>query len=248
MFNQIIPGHVLRFGTDPGGIISPNAVEVRGGNALETLWPTTSNLGLVQVLSHPSGPIGPIAADVAKRLRGGLSPLRLAIYSALGLTKTPIERVVGAQNCDFVGYTDGKAHYINSANTVFSKDFSGCTMVVYTQGGVRRVAHVAASTVPAMNCKQAFMTTIKGNGAILIGWFKPYTQAEDYTRKANAFMVITGYVGGNINRLTTFGVVTDSNVAYSLDAFKPVGASFGTNDWVVTYIAQRPLDGGWVVP
>lgn len=249
MFNQIKPGHVLRFGTDPGTIISPQAVAGAGNNnALETHWPTTSNLGLVQVLSHPSGPIGPIAADVAKRLRAGFSPSRLASYSARGLAVTAADRAVGSQTCDFVGYTDGKAHYINSANTVFSKDFSGCTMVVYTQGGVRRVAHAAASLVPAMNCKQAFMTTIQGNGAILIGWFKPYTQAADFPRKATAFGVITGYVGGNINRLTTFGVVTDANVAYSLDAFKPAGAGFGANDWVVTYIAPCPLNVVWAVP
>jgi hypothetical protein len=49
---------------------------------------------------------------------------------------------------------------------VFSKDFSGCTMVVYTQAGVRRVAHVAASAVPAMNCEHAFMRTIQGNAAL----------------------------------------------------------------------------------
>jgi hypothetical protein len=248
MFNQIKPGHVLRFGTDPGGIISPPAVGAHNNNALETLWPAASNLGLVQVLSHLSGPIGPIAADVAKRLRGGFSVSRLASYSAPGRGATAADRPVASQICDFVGYTDGKAHYINSANNVFSKDFSGCTMVVYTQAGVRRVAHAAASAVPAMNCKQAFMTTIQGNGAILIGWFKPYTQAADFARKANAFGIITGYIGGNINRLTTFGVITAGNVAYSLDAFKPVGAGFGANDWVVTYIAPCPLNVGWVVP
>lgn len=248
MFNQIKPGHVLRFGTDPGGIISPQAALAGNDNTLETLWPTTSNLGGVQVLSHPSGSIGKIAADVAKRLRGGFSLARLTSYSMLGLALTPVDRVVGAQNCDFVGYTDGKAHYIISANTVFSKDFSGCTMVVYTQAGIRRVAHAAASAVPAMNCKQAFMITIQGNGAVLIGWFKPFTQAADLARKLNAFGVITGYVGGNINRLTTFGVVTAANVAYSLDAFKPVGVGFGANDWVVTYIAPCALNAGWVVP
>ena len=152
------------------------------------------------------------------------------------------------QNCDFVGYTDGKAHYINSPNTVFRKDFSGCTMVVYTQGGIRRVAHAAASNVPAMNCRQAFMTTIQGHGAALVGWFKPYIQAENFARKASAFAVVTGYVGGNINRLTTFGVVSSTNAAYSLDAFKPAGGGFGANDWVVTHIAPCHLNPSWVVP
>jgi len=248
MFNQIKPGHVLRFTTDPAGIISPPAVNAGNDNTLETLWPTTSNLGNVQVLSHPSGPIGAVAADVATRLRTGFSLSRQTSYSGLGRAVTQTNRIVGAQNCDFVGYTDGKAHYINSTNAVFSKDFSGCTMVVYTQGGVRRVAHAAASLVPAMNCKQAFMRTIQGNNAVLVGWFKPFTDVTDGARKANAFAVITRYIGGNINRLTTFGIVTAANVAYTLDAFKPVGAGYGANDWVVTYIAQSTMSTSWAVP
>lgn len=248
MFNQIKPGHVLRFGADPGGIISPRGANDGNDNTLETLWPTRSTLGIVQALSHPSGPIGSVAADVARRLRGGPSVPRLTSYSKLGRAVTTVDRPLGSQNCDFVGYTDGKAHYIASANTVFSKDFSGCTMVVYTQAGVRRVAHAAASAVPAMNCKQAFMTTIQGNGAVLTGWFKPYTDGTDLARKVNALRVITGHIGGNINRLTTFGVVDAANVAYSLDAFKPVGVGFGANDWVVTYIAPCPLNVSWVVP
>lgn len=249
MLNLIKPGHVLRFGTDPGGIASPMiGVAELNNNALETLWPNASNLGLVQVLSHPSGPIATIAADVAKRLRAGASKSRTASYSAPGMALSSSNRAVGTQNCDFVGYTDGRAHYINSANTVFSKDFSGCTMVVYTQAGVRRVAHASASNVPKMNCRHAFMTTIQGNGAALVGWFKPFTDALDSGRKVTAFGVITGYVGGNINRLTTFGVITAGNLAYSLDAFKPLGNGFGANDWVVTYIAQIPLNAGWVVP
>jgi hypothetical protein len=249
MFHQLKPGHVLRFGTDPGGIVSPPAVnDAVNDNTLETLWPAVSALGNVQAFSHPDGPIGNVAAAVAKGLRPGFSPSRLASYSALGRAVTASDRVIGAQNCDFVGYTDGKAHYINSANTVFSKDFSGCTMVVYTQGGIRRVAHAAASQVVRMNCKQAFMTTIQGNGAVLIGWFKPYTQAADLARKLAAFAVITGYIGGDINRLTTFGVITAANVPYSIDAFKPVGAGYGANDWVVTHVAQAVLDAGWAVP
>jgi len=248
MFNQIKAGHVLRFTTDPGGIVSPQASNVGNDNTLETLWPNTSNLGNVQVLSHPDGAIGAIAADVATRLRPGFSLSRQASYSGLGRATTQANRAVGAQNCDFVGYTDGKAHYINSANTVFSKDFSGCTMVVYTQAGVRRVAHAAASAVPAMNCRHAFMTTIQGNGAVLIGWFKPFTQAADGARKVTAFGVINRHIGGDINRLTTFGVVTAANVGYTLDAFKPVGVGYGANDWVVTHIASRTLNTGWVVP
>jgi len=246
MFHQIKPGHVLRFEVDPGGIASPGAAAAlhRQDISLETPWPTTSsNLGIVQVLSHTSEPIGKIAADVAKKLDFSLT--RLTLYSRPEPTATPVGQMLGFQNCDFVGYTDGKAHYINSNNSVFSKDFSGCTMVVYTQAGERRVAHVAASADREMNCKQAFMTRIRNNGAELIGWFKPY-DAEDFARKMSAFGVISKYVGGDINRLTTFGVVTAANMAYSLDAFKPVGV--GTNNWVVTYIALCHLNRDWNVP
>jgi hypothetical protein len=249
MINLLKPGHILRFATCPGGIVSPSAAATAGqDNTLETLWPTTSNLGAVQAYSHPSGPIGPIAADVAKRLRTGFKLSRVASYSSLGRAKTPANRLVGAENCHFVGYTDGKAHYINSASTVFSKDFSGCTMVAYTQGGVRRVAHAAASGVAAMNCRHAFMTTIQANGAVLIGWFKPFTAAADNGRKVAAYGAIGQHFGNNINKLTSFGVITAGNVPYSLDAFKPVGVGFGANDWVVTYVGPRALSGAWVVP
>lgn len=247
MIDLLKPGHILRFNTCPGTIVSP----MRGANddnTMETLWPTTSNLGVVQAISHPNGPIRPIAADVAKRLRADLSVSAALSYSAPGLAMTSANRILGAENCDFVGYTDGRAHYTVSNNTVFSKDFSGCTMVAYTQGGVRRVAHAAASNVPHMNCRHAFMTTINGHGAVLIGWFKPFTAAEDNDRKMAAFQVITTYVGGNINRLTTFGVITAGNVPYSIDAFKPVGAGFGATDWVVTFVGPRALSGAWVVP
>ncbi len=250
MFDKIKPGHILRFGTDPDGIDSPNPSGATGtnDNSLETLWPNTSSLGRVRVLSHPSGTIGPIAADVAKKLRSGFSPMRMASYSPVGLEKTQADREIGYQNCDFVGYTDGKSHYINSDNTVFSKDFTGCTMVVYKQGGVRRVAHSAASPVPHMNCRHAFMTTLQGNGAALIGWFKPYVEADN-ERTSYTFSVIQKYIGGRASRLTTFGVITSDNLAYSLDAFKPsVGTGFGAGDWVVTCIARCPLDTSWVVP
>lgn len=215
---------------------------------METPWPANlaSSLGVVQALSHPTGPIGAIAADVATRQRAGFSISRLVSYSEQGRARTPGDRLVGARNCDFVGYTDGKAHYIESTNTVFSKDFSGCTMVVYRKNGMRRVAHVAASAVPAMNCKQAFMETIQNDGAQLIGWFKPFTN-DDNQRKINTFMAVTGYIADDIKRLTTFGIITDGNVAYSLDAFKPVEAGLRVNEWVVTHVRQHELNRGWVV-
>jgi hypothetical protein len=249
MFNLIKPGHVLRFTTCPSTIVSPAGAlnPTQNDNTPETAWTTTSNLGLVQCLSHPSGNIGEIAAAVATRLRATPgSAARTASYSAPGRLLTASNRPVGSETCGFVGYVDGRSNYIQSAQTVFSKDFSGCLMVAYVSGGQRRVAHVAASAVPTMNCKQAFLTTIQGNGAVLTGWFRPFVSALHSGRKANAFAVVGQYLGNNINNLTTFGVVTAGNQAYSIDAFKPAGVA--GNDWVVTDITPHVLSASWVAP
>jgi hypothetical protein len=144
-----------------------------------------------------------------------------------------------------VGYVDGQSNYIQSTQTVFSKDFSGCVMVDYTIGGQRHVAHAAASAVPQMDCKQAFLTTLQGLHATLNGWFRPFISARDSARKANAFGVIGQYVGHQINNLTTFGVITQNGLAYSVDAFKPAGIA--GNDWVVTDVTPYPMSHSWVV-
>lgn len=249
MYNLIKPGHVLRFGTCPSTIVSPAGAPnpTTNNNTLATPWPTTSNLGLVQCLSHPSGNIGPIAADVATRLRTTPgSTARTVSYSAPGRLFTASNRAVGSQQCHFVGYVDGQSNYIPSVQTVFSKDFSGCLMVVYTIAGQRYVAHAAASAVPPMNCKQAFLTTIQGQHAVLNGWFRPFVSALHSARKANAFGVIGQYVGHQINNLTTFGVITDTGLAYSIDAFKPNGVV--GNDWVVTDVTAHALSQSWVAP
>lgn len=250
MFNLMKPGHILRFGTCPSTIISPLGVlnSMLNDNTLETLWNANSNLGLVQCLSHPSGNIGAIAADVATHLRttpGSIS--RSASYSGPGRLFTSSNRVVGQLNCDFVGYVDGRSNYIQSAQTVFSKDFSGCLMVEYTVGGQRRVAHAAASQVPSMNCKQPFLTTLQGMGAVLThGWFRPFVSAMDSARKANAFGVIGKYIQHQINNLVTFGVVTATGQPYSIDAFKPHGIP--GNDWVVTSVSQHAMSQSWIAP
>jgi hypothetical protein len=248
MFNLIKPGHVLHFSTCPSTIISPQGNDnAENDNTLATLWTPISNLGAVQCMSHPSGAIGPIAANVATHLRTTPGSVgRSTSYSAAGRLLTPSNRVVGQVTCDFVGYTDGQSNYILSTQTVFSKDFSGCLMVAYTIGGQRHVAHAAASAVPSMNCKQAFLTTIQGQHAVLIGWFRPFVSALDSGRKANAFGVIGQYVGNNINNLTTFGVVTAAGLAYSIDAFKPAGIH--GNDWVVTDVSAKVLSQSWVAP
>ena len=250
MFHLMKPGHVLRFGTCPSTIISPAGVlnPPLNDNTLETLWTANSNLGLVQCLSHPSGNIGAIAADVATHLRttpGGIS--RSTSYSRVGRLVTRSNRVVGQLNCDFVGYVDGRSNYIQSTQAVFSKDFSGCLMVEYTVAGQRRVAHAAASQVPTMNCKQAFLTTLQGIPAVLThGWFRPFVSATDSGRKINAFGVIGNYIQNQINNLVTFGVVTAAGQPYSIDAFKPHGIA--GNDWVVTDVSPKVMSQSWIAP
>ena len=249
MFNLMKPGHVLRFGTCPSTIISPQGASnpTLNDNTQAHAWPTTSTLGLVQCLSHPSGAIGAIAATVATQLRTTPGSVgRDASYSAAGRLLTASNRPIGQLNCDFVGYVDGQTNYVQSVQTVFSKDFSGCLMVAYTVNGQRHVAHAAASDVPPMDCKQAFLTRLQGMHAVLIGWFRPFVSATDSGRKANAFGVMGQYVGNNINYLTTFGVVTNAGLAYSVDAFKPTGIA--GNDWVVTDVSAKVLSQSWVAP
>ena len=246
MFDLMKPGHVLRFGTDPATITSPKGVaDALNDNTLETKWPTTKDLGMVQCVSHPSGDLGAIAADVATRLRDGGGKSRTASYSAVGRALTSSNRAVGSASCDFVGYVDGQSNYIESARTVFSKDFSGCLMVAYTVNGQRRVAHAAASAVPKMDCKQAFLNTLQANHAVLGGWFRPFVSVRDSGRKATAFGVIGKHVGHNINNLTTFGVITNTGQAYSVDAFKPT--TVAGNAWVVTNVSPHVMTNSWIV-
>jgi hypothetical protein len=245
VFNLIKPGHVLQFGTDPAGIVSPKGVDSnQNDNTLVRAWPTTSQLGLVQCVSHPAGALGAIAADIATRLRtSGNAIARMASYSAIGRAKTPVDRPVGSETCDFVGYVDGQSQFIASARTVFSKDFSGCLMVAYNQGG-RRVAHAAASQVAKMDCKQAFLDAIRAQNATLIGWFRPFVDARDGARRMAAFNTVSKYIGGNPYAITTFGVVTAGNQAYSIDAFKPTTIP-ANNAWVVTDIRAHTLSQSW---
>src|SRR5574339_908415 len=127
MFNLIKPGHVLNFATCPSTIVSPAGAlnPAANDNTRATAWPTTSNLGLVQCVSHPAGALGNIAAHVATSLRttpGSVS--RSVSYSAAGRLFGSSNRAVGSKHCHFVGYVDGQSNYIQSMRTVFSKDFS----------------------------------------------------------------------------------------------------------------------------
>jgi len=253
MIHKIKPGYVLRFEKCPKKIISPAGVESVGMNniTLETQWPPkSSKLGMVTCLSHPSGSIGSIAADVATHLRttpGSIS--RLASYSGAGRAFTESNRVIGKLNCDFVGYADGRSYYIQSDKTVFSKDFSGCLMVEYFVRGQRRVAHVAASKIKGLDCKQAFLTTRKVEKAELKhGWFKPFDATTDSARKIKAFNMIKKYIQSQINDLVTFGVVTAMGEPYSIDAFKPRGLTENENDWIVTDVRQKVMSQSWIVP
>ena len=246
MLQLLKPGHVLSFGTCPSTIMSPKAVgSASNDNTLETSWPTTRALGQVRALSHPSGPAGPVAADVAMNLRTTPSSAsRGASYSAVGRAVTSSDRPVGSEMCDFVGYVDGQSNYIDSALSVFSKDFSGCLMVVYSVGGQRRVAHVAASQVAKMDCKQAFLDTIRANGATLIGWFRPYVQSRDVDDKIKAFNRVKAHVPRQqVDNLTTFGVMTSTNRGYSVDAFR--SAASPGNIWIVTKVVERTLSTNW---
>jgi hypothetical protein len=194
MLNLIKPGHVLRFGTDPGTIISPPATNEGNDNTLETPWPRTSDLGAMQCLSHPSGALGGVAAQVVNGLRTTPgSKSRSLSYSAVGRAFGSSNRLIGVENCSFVGYVDGQTNYIESNATVFSKDFSGCLMVAYLVGGRRRVAHAAASSVPAMDCKRAFLKTIRDNGATLIGWFQPFIGNRDNDHKIDAYQAVKSH-------------------------------------------------------
>lgn len=247
MYNLIKPGHVLQFATCPSTIISPAGVTkpMENDPSIVTPWPAVSALGQVSVLSHPAGALGAIAAEVATSERAGGSLSRTASYSGIGRAVTAQNRPIGQDNADFVGYCDGRSYTIDSNQTVFSKDFSGCLFVAYTIAGQRKVAHAAASQVATMDCKQAFLTTIQAQGAILHGWFRPFRDALDGARRMAAYQRHSARMGGNPYAITTFGVITAANQGWAIDAFKPSGIA--GSSWVVTHIAQKPLSNAWIV-
>lgn len=247
MYHLIKPGHVLRFATCPSSIVSPPGVPnpMHNDPGLVTPWPAVNTLGQVSVVSHPSGTLGEVAAEVATAQRPGVSLSRAASYSGIGRATTAQDRPIGQDAADFVGYCDGRSYTIASNQTVFSKDFSGCVMAAYSIGGQRRVAHAAASQVATMDCKQAFLTTIQGQGAVLHGWFRPFRDNVDGARRMAAFQRHGVRMGGNPYAITTFGVITAANQGWAIDAFKPTGIA-GTS-WVVTHIAQKPLSTSWIV-
>lgn len=246
MFSDIKPGHVLKFGTDPATIVSPKGAKnpTLNDNTLATPWPSTSDLGNVRLMSHPSGLTGDIAAVLANKLRPGIGLTRAISYSAAGRNMTAADRVLGSVSADFVGYVDGQSNFIASTKTVFSKDFSGCLMVAYLHNGQRHVAHAAAQSVPQMDCKQAFLDTLRAMNATLLGWCRPFV-LSDSGRKAKAFEVAKQYMGSQINNLVTFGVITAANRGYAIDAFKPVGG--GAGEWIVTYAAPAQMKTAWTV-
>lgn len=248
MFNLIKPGYVMRFGTDPGSIISPS----HSGHAHLTshLWPTTNTLGNINVISHPSGPIAEACAAAVGN-RGGFSASRSLSYSKLGnfvreQKGTQDVAVGNSPAADFVGYTDGYTNYTPSPGLCVSKDFSGCLMVAYTLGAIRYVAHAAASNSADNDCKQAFLTELQNAGAVLHGWFRPFIMATDNAAKQTAMQGAARFLGGNFYKFTTFGVITAANQGFGITAFKPISLNLGTNDWVVTNVVQRPLSQSFV--
>ena len=132
MLNLMKPGHILRFAVCPSTIPPP-----RGGpsafndNTRTDEWPMArKSLGNASLLTHPSGMLAPICGDIATKLRGVNSFKRNMSYSKAGNTARAVTKrrnvQLGAVVADFVGYTDGRSNYVQSANMVFSKDFSGC--------------------------------------------------------------------------------------------------------------------------
>lgn len=85
---------------------------------------------------------------------------------------------------------------------------------------------------------------------MLQAWLQEaFAEAAQNARKVAAFHTISPYIGGNIKKLTTFGVIAAANAACSIDAFKPDNGPAGSTDWVVTYVSPAIfLDPGWVVP
>ncbi|WP_431258165.1 hypothetical protein ACQ86G_27050 [Roseateles chitinivorans] len=247
MFDLIKPGHILRFGTDPHSIGAPMAAtnSTTNDNRLETLWTSANSVGAVELISHPSGPLQAIADDAAKELREGFDLSRSVSYSPVGHAVTASDRRLGSTACDYVGYADGKSYYTETDQAVFSKEFSGCLMVAYRQNGVRRIAHVSASQVPTMDCKQAFLDTLRTHDATLIGWFRPFVLA-DSERKAKAFRKISKHADGDFGRTTTFGVFTASDQHYAIDAFRPNRG--GPNVWVVMGVYRPQLYTTFNVP
>jgi hypothetical protein len=52
------------------------------------------------------------------------------------------------------------------------------------------------------------------------------------------------YIGNNINKLTTFGVIAGRQ-AYAIDAFKPDNCT--GNNWVVVTVARKTMSTAWTV-
>jgi hypothetical protein len=251
MINLIKPGYVLNFAVDPNSIISPshaiidnNGVSRQSPFQTAHLWRGVNSLGVVSVFSHASGALAEVCS-VTAGLRTGISKHRADSYSPLGTFARAVtfrqNVAIGNAAGDFVGYTDCYTNYTQSNGLCFSKDFSGCLMVAYRYNGNRYVAHAAANGTPSNDCKQAFLTHLQNIGANMIGWFRPYVAANDDGAKIQAFTAVKDYVNSNINGLTTFGVITATDQAYSITAFKPVSLNPNTTDWVVTNITPKVM-------
>lgn len=77
------------------------------------------------------------------------------------------------------------------ARTVFSKDFCGCLMVVYSIGGQRRVALAACQCGSNDGLQAGFPGHHPAQGAVLGGWFKPFIDIRDGAHKFTTFAAIS---------------------------------------------------------
>jgi len=241
MFDLIKPGYVLRFGAAPA---QPEGNLLTGNTTIHNWGIGRQDLNGIRCISHSSS-IGKICSAVANHFRqGGNVKSRSASYSYMGRRFRQVtfrqNHTIGQVNADFVGYCDGQTNFVNSTRTVLSKDFSGCLMVVYTDTNVRRVAHVASSGVPHMDCKHSFLDhLLHDNNSRLIGWFQPFVGARDNDRKVpTATWLINNNYVTDVNCIVTFGVITAANVAYTFDAFRPRNMG---NDWIVTHTAHKVM-------
>ena len=144
--------------------------------------PGDTHLGRVRVISHPDIPRqhgrGPTLRQLANHVGSRFSRYSKN-YKFPSKFVAPKNITVGHFHADFVGYTNGTTQCVRSDRVVFSKDFSGCLMVVYTLIGARYVAHAPASEFPQQDCKKAFLEEIAdASHKQLIGWFRPWIRAH----------------------------------------------------------------------
>lgn len=240
MFDRMKPGHVIKFtGQDP------STIGPRQGNTTNTKarteWPGDKTPMVVELTSHPSGSIAPIASEVALHLRSGISLGRVASYSPIGRANTVTDRVMGTVQCGYTGYGQGFSYYVEYEGAVISQEFSGCLLAAYLENNKRRVAHVFASQSNGSDCKHDFLRgLLEDDGTELIGWFRPWVEEMEgpENEKIGNWLMKKGYINGHHKHIR-FGVISANNTGHAFSAFKPHGIA--GQSWVITQVKSVPL-------